>query len=353
MRVPFWTILSVLISFSLLNGQDMQYAQYYANPLYLNPALAGTGDDTRMMASQRTQWPKLPGKYISYAAGADHYMPNISSGVGVLISHDRIASARIASTGLGMMYNYNVSINNDWNFRPGIQLDVVHRNTDFSMLTFNEQYTVKGLIGSGHTENLGSHQNVNYIDISSGGLLYSQKVWLGASFHHLNRPNQSVLDGKSKLPIKLSLHGGIKIPLTPYNPDIGRRRSERELSLTPTFMYKAQGKFDQLDLGTYLYIEPILLGLWYRGLPLLKKNSDGSVNNAALVGMVGFKAKGFRFGYSYDIGLSSLGTGTGGAHEVSLMYEFSWAELRGDGFAGQPRSRKGEKTVKKLPNPIL
>lgn len=353
MRFTLWMILCTLVAYRQVNAQDMQYAQYYANPLYLNPALAGTGDDTRMMANHRTQWPKLPGRYISYTAGMDHYMPNISSGAGVLIHHDRIASARVASTGLALMYNYNVAINSDWNFRPAIQLDVVNRNTDFSTLTFNEQYTTKGLTGSSHTESLGSNQNVNYVDISSGGLLYSSKVWIGSSFHHLNRPNQSVLENKSKLPIKLSLHGGIKIPLKPYNPDIGRRRSDRELSLTPTFMYKAQGKFDQLDLGTYFYYEPVMIGLWYRGLPLLKQNSDGSLNNAALIAMVGFKAKGFRIGYSYDLGLSSLGFGTGGAHEISLMYEFSWAELRGDGYAGQPRVRKSEKTSKKLPSPIL
>ncbi|MFA9210006.1 MAG: type IX secretion system membrane protein PorP/SprF, partial [Yersinia sp. (in: enterobacteria)] len=39
-----------------------------------------------------------------------------------------------------------------------------------------------------------------------------------------------------------------------------------ERSITPAFIYKAQGKFDQLDVGMYLTYEPVVFGLWYRGL---------------------------------------------------------------------------------------
>ena len=41
-----------------------------------------------------------------------------------------------------------------------------------------------------------------------------------------------------------------------------------ERSITPNFQYQRQGEFDQLDIGTYLTVEPLVFGLWYRGIPI-------------------------------------------------------------------------------------
>lgn len=345
-------LVFLLISSLGLKAQDMQYSQYYANPLYMNPAFAGTGDNTRLMASFRNQWPNLQGKYISYAAGADHYFPHLSSGVGVYLNHDRVATARIASTELGMMYNYNMKLSDEWNLRPAIQVNLVSRNTNFSNLTFNEQYNSNGLTGANNTEQLGSAQNVNYADISTGGMVHNENLWLGLSLHHLNRPNQSVLEGKSKLPTKISLQGGYKFNMTPYDPYAERMGTLKEVSFTPTFMYKAQGKFDQLDLGAYFYYEPILVGLWYRGLPLVKKSLNKGINHDALVFMAGIKANGYSFGYSYDMTISSLGMNSGGAHEISFIYEFRWGKYV-DKHKGRQARIKAPKSIQRMPSPHL
>jgi hypothetical protein len=87
--------------------------------------------------------------------------------------------------------------------------------------------------------------------------------------------------------------------------------------LIPTFLYKHQGKFDQLDLGAYFKISPLVFGMWYRGIPI-KPYEIGLGNNESLVALLGVEWDKLSIGYSYDYTISSLGSRTGGAHELSL-----------------------------------
>ena len=40
------------------SAQDVIYSQFYANPLYLNPALAGAKLNSRVTLNYHNQWPK-------------------------------------------------------------------------------------------------------------------------------------------------------------------------------------------------------------------------------------------------------------------------------------------------------
>jgi type IX secretion system PorP/SprF family membrane protein len=132
----------------------------------------------------------------------------------------------------------------------------------------------------------------------------------------MNEPNFSFLEGESLLPRKHSMHAGLNIPL--YKGPFKRKISY----LAPSVIYKQQGEFSQLDIGSFVLYDPVSLGLWYRGVPF-RKNVSERQDHDALVAIFGLKLKGFEFGYSYDITLSGLGTATGGAHEISLSYLFS------------------------------
>ena len=155
--------------------------------------------------------------------------------------------------------------------------------------------------------------NSNYMDFGSGFLLYSKKIWLGASFSHLNRPHLSLLGQNDRLDMKTTVHAGVKFDLT--------SSPAREVYITPSFIYRMQGKtFSQLDAGVNFHTDPISLGVWYRGKPF-KKNVTNAVDQDALILFLGTHFKNLTAGYSYDFTISSLGPGTGGAHELSLIYE--------------------------------
>ena len=139
---------------------------------------------------------------------------------------------------------------------------------------------------------------------------------------HLLQPNISyVVDGTSRLPRKLSLHGGYRFNLAPGNINDYFNNTDQERSFSVGFNYKQQGQFSQLDLGTEFYFEPLALGLWYRGLPTKYELP----NHESLVAMIGVGLQsGLDVGYSFDFPISSYGLGrSGGSHEVSVRYVFS------------------------------
>jgi hypothetical protein len=77
-------------------------------------------------------------------------------------------------------------------------------------------------------------------------LAYNKNFWFGFSASHLNTPNRSLINQEAEVPLKTSFHGGVRIPL--YG---GPFKKEHISVLAPSFVYKKQGRFDQLDIGVH------------------------------------------------------------------------------------------------------
>ena len=56
-----------------LNAQDVQFSQFYAAPLYLNPAFAGSAELARAGINYRNQWPSYPTNFVTYSGFFDYY----------------------------------------------------------------------------------------------------------------------------------------------------------------------------------------------------------------------------------------------------------------------------------------
>ena len=69
----------ILFTWGIGQAQDPQFSQFYANPLFLNPALAGFIDCGRVNLNYRNQWPSLANAYITYSASYDQNIPGINS----------------------------------------------------------------------------------------------------------------------------------------------------------------------------------------------------------------------------------------------------------------------------------
>ena len=74
---------------SNLFAQDPAFTQNYANPLYLNPAFAGTSNNQRIGMNFRDQWPNIPGTFNTYNISYDRNIIDSSVGIGVLANQDR------------------------------------------------------------------------------------------------------------------------------------------------------------------------------------------------------------------------------------------------------------------------
>lgn len=297
-------------------AQDPQFSQFYAATTYLCPSFAGSTDGSRAILNYRNQWPSIPGAFVSTALSVDHFFPKVRSGIGVLFMNDKAGSGNLQNTNLGLQYAYNLSITRLLSVRPALQVTYSQRSIDFSKLVFGDQLSFSGNT-AGSVVEVPVTDKAGYIDFSTSALVFSDKLWGGIAFDHILEPNQSLTGSVSKVPLKTSVFGGTKLFL---KKSAGLYEEEY---INVTFVYKHQEKFDQLDVGGYWFKKPLLIGMWYRGIPLVKSYKPEYLNHDAFSVMAGVKFKQFVAGYSYDFTISKLISSTGGSHELSIIYEFN------------------------------
>lgn len=311
----FQTCVCWLFIFTSLEAwaQDPRFTQFFANPAALNPSLSGSSQEGRFIFNFRSQWPKLPGEFVTYQIGYDQGYRDMRSSFGFLASLDQAGSGGIQSINLSAMYAYNLVFPNEWNLRAGIQFGYGNRSLNYNRLIFGDQLNVRGFDGQGSAEGIIGNQNTNFWEVGTGLTLYNEFFSLGLAVHHLNEPSHTLGTTTENLPRRISLHAGYKF--VQYRR--GRRGSgEYFLAFNPGVYFTQQGDNSQLDLGANLFVNPMIFGLWYRGVPI--QDSD----NGALALLSGFKYKNFEFLYNYDLPLSDFLAITGGAHEFSIILTF-------------------------------
>ena len=301
----------------MTQAQDPEFSQYYAAPLYLNPAFTGTTQDHRFIANYRNQWPNVARGYATYAFSYDYSLSQINSGIGFLATQDQAGTAGMKSTQFNFIYSYKWHVSSKWVVSSGLNFGYAVRSIDFNKLIFADQlqFDNTGSVPSSDPS-LTNAGNARYFDFKAGVLAYNRNFWFGFSAQHINEPNRSLVNQYAYVPMKVNVHGGVRIPL--YS---GAFKRDRIPVLSPSFVYKRQGNFEQLDLGAYLLYNPIVFGLYYRGIPVTK-NADNSPSQDAAVLILGFQFDQLEIVYSYDFTVSRLGSASGGAHEVALKYRF-------------------------------
>ena len=312
----FFMALSVIVSLNAV-AQDQQYTQFYSAPTLLNPAFAGASAQSRLSSLYRNQWSLIPGGFKSYRFAYDHYASSINSGFGIIVGSDKLGTGNLKTSSFQVQYAYEVKVKRGLFFRPALQFGFVNKTLDFNNLVFYDQMIRDG----DPTYEAISYGPAKYFDASAGALLYSAKAWIGASVYHMNKPNEAIYNSTTEIiPARLSVHGGLRKKIkSNYYSKVGK-------DMVLAFNYQAQGKFDQLDIGLYTELNPVVLGIWYRGLPI-KSNQYQHPNRDSFSALIGFQTGKYKLGYSYDITTSQLAVGnTGGSHEISFTY--LWANNR-------------------------
>ena len=309
-------------------AQDVQYSQFYAAPMYMNPAFAGSTELTRVGVNYRNQWPGLDHTFNSYSAYIDHYMFDINSGIGLQINGSQESMSELSTMEVGLVYSYRLQLGMGNFIRFGGQASYVSRDAYFGDVVLGTQLDIqRGIVTDRGDGLIGKDSRRQFADFSFGMLYHNEYIWLGASGHHLNQPNVSFMDDQSSvLPMKLSVHGGVKIDLPGGNINNYFNNTRQERALFFAFNFRNQEPYNQLEVGTQLFLEPLMLGVWYRGLPV----KYSLPNNEAIIGSVGFSLySGVDVGYSFDFNTSKLGLrNSGGAHEISIRYSFLYGNAK-------------------------
>lgn len=321
----FSCLCTLTLSPWVVLGQDPALSQFYAAPLLISPAFAGVSQTSKINFNHRNQWPNLTANYQFSSITADISVANINSGFGFIASTDKQFS-NLKTTTLGLQYAYRLTLAPESSVSFGMEGAYVSKGIDYSNLVFGNQVSSlvrQGFLGEPDDPILSQFKpNANYVDLSTGVLFNLKNTWLGVSTHHLNAPNKSLINGSDDiLQTKYSVQIGTKILFEDsYYEQNSASERNREKSISPVMHYKHQGTFDQMDLGAYLTLSPLVIGAWYRGIPL--KTSSSSSTRESIVALLGYRQDNFSIGYSYDLTISNLGLPSGGAHEISIAYLF-------------------------------
>lgn len=306
-------ILAFLLRGPLAQAQDPVFSQFFASPLQLNSAFAGSAQAPFIALNYRMQFPSFNNNgaaYSTIAASYDQDIKGLNSGFGLSLMTDDAGQGIYKKTYANVVYSYKIAVNNKINTRFGVEAGFIQSNLDWSRLVFQDQIEVStGNVSNATQEARPLETKRTVFDISTGVLVYGAGFHAGLSIKHLAKPDDDFIKANQSLriglPTRWTLHGGYEIITKKGN------RYRPDNFITPTLLYVKQGDFNQVVVGAYGGFGPIIGGLWYR---------HTLSNPESLITMIGFKTDYFKAAYSFDYTVSALASKSGGTHEVSLIF---------------------------------
>lgn len=303
-------LLLLLVSVQGVRAQDIGFSQFFANPLYLNPAFAGSKVAPRISLTYRAQWPGLVSAFTTVSGSYDQYIPDLHGGIGAIVLSDRQGDhGMLGTTSLGAVYSFRFRVYDDIFVNLALQASVVNTNLswDLNNLRFGDQIDANNGFVNQTSAIAPENTSVFYPDFAAGGMVYGPAWYVGVAAHHLNQPSQGFYS-EDPVPLKLTANAGGLLNVSEER----RRQSSLGLGqpvVSPNFVYQYQGGFHYFNYGLYLDWMPFLVGVWYR---------NGVENSDAFIFMVGVQQDYFKIGYSYDATVSQLANSTAGSHEITL-----------------------------------
>ena len=280
-------LIIIIIYFlpGLIQSQHIIYSQYYSSPLTLNPSMTGLGEFGRFGINYRNQWTSIGDGFNSYSTWFDYNFLKSNFSVGLNFSGEELNISNYSSNHISPSISYEININSNMIIRSGFQINYSSIGFDNSKLIFFDQLGPSGLIGL-TSENLNNFNRRSFFNLNYGILIFSEKFWVGTSIYNLLQPDISLSNQENNLRRNYLLHGGMNL----INNQI-----------SPSFNIIKYPSLIQFSLGSYFNLNPISIGLWYRGIALSKNKN----NFETLIGKLNFKSKNFSIAYSYDYNLSA------------------------------------------------
>ncbi len=304
---------ALLLTAASAGAQDVGFSQFYANPLYLNPAFAGSAVAPRISLNYRAQWPSLVSPYTTVSISYDQYVDDLHGGLGGIVLTDRVGDHGALSTSMvGFMYAFHFQLTRDIRMSAALEASLVNNALHWNdYLRFPDQidaelgFSPLAASGARPPDNLSRWS----ADFHAGVLVSGSKWYGGLAVSHLTQPNQAFYS-EDRVPMKITVHGGAMFNVA----EEARRQSSIGLGtpvISPNLVYQYQGGFHYFNYGVNLDWMPFLVGVWFR---------HGTHNADAFIFQAGVQQDYFKVGYSYDVTVSKLANQTGGSHEISVGF---------------------------------
>lgn len=302
-----WLLFATILLLSQkIGAQDPIFSQFFANPLHLNPAFTGTTELPRFIMNYRNQWPSKGTTFTTYAVSYDQILKKTKTGFGFQFMRNQELNNVLNSNSASLSYSYHLQLDDRSFMTLGLQGGIILKQFNIQNLIFpSEIDQLSGEISELVSVRYSDEKKL-FPDFAVGALGQHGEFFWGASAHHINRPNESIIEGDQKgtLPVKWTLNAGARMHRWHHG------LLSRIFTLSPNILYQQQGSFKQLNLGIYMIEKSFMFGGWYRN------NID--IRPDAIIALAGFANEKFQLGYSFDFTLSKLSNYTYGSHEISL-----------------------------------
>lgn len=310
--------------YACMHAQDVHFSQFYAAPLFYNPANTGNfSGSARIGLNYRDQWGSITVPYKTYDVYADFAIQpakaNNRFGVGVLALNDVAGDGILTNTRLQASAAYHIGYieNSPFRFAMGISGAYVQKTLDIYKLTFDSQWNVDEF-DTGLPNNETAVDKLSYYDFSAGIVSTfipypEEKFFLGVSAHHITQPQESFYESGNTLQIKYVAQAGALL------------QAGSGLSLQPQVFYTQQSSASEIISGLNASVRTryydkekyraLILGAWYR------------YKDAAWI-VAGMNLGNYTCTVNYDFNFSQLtpATQTLGGLEIAMVYTFRRSE---------------------------
>lgn len=333
MKLKLPILLALLGCITVADAQDPQFAQFYASPMQLNPAMTGVHPGKwRAIANYREQWNSIldtrPFRTVAASFDAKSRVGrNDFLAYGFTLMGDRAGKSDYTRTTGDLSLSYMKQLDGsryrsyDQYLIGGVQVGLGQHTLSPGNLWFSSQFNntseqVDRTLPSGELINESSNM---YLNMNAGLMWYAvfdhnKSLYFGGALHHVNAPKVSFInDGEEQMDMKWTVHAGGELPFS------------HQLSLLPAVAVIGQGPSMLTMFGANLRYTnrdwkevAIRAGAWGH----LVKDFEGSLANPAVTFTAVLELERWNFGVSYDVSANKLAAPTNGrgAVELSLIY---------------------------------
>jgi type IX secretion system PorP/SprF family membrane protein len=352
MKLKLYFFLVCIMGGVALKAQDATFSQFYANPLYLNPALTGNFNGFwRATGIYRNQWLGVakgtapfstPSVGVDFSLLKEQLKDKGALGVGAVFLNDQLYGKVITYNKFLVNVAYTMKIAKKvqigLGFQGGIQTQKLKDNFNFADEV--DPATLEFSLNTSEVLNSQTQirENINAGVFVSAELIRGMRFYTGYSINNLSRQKESYLNTgpTNRVDFRHVSHGGFEF-------DLGQ-----SAVLIPGWLFSLQSKTLQTNWGLTAGIHvkkstvpadraTLYLGLWNR----VNRDYPQTVQ---LIPKVGFEWKGFRAGFAFDAPLGQLrkdskaaGGGYPQAFEISLSYIGQIVIPREDNYLFNPR----------------
>ena len=332
-----------------LNGQDVQFTQFYNNRSYLNPALTGLEQGLTLSAAYRNQWANVPGGgYETAFASIEQSEPYLRSSFGLSFFRSTAGIAKLTYQEANLLYAYAIPMfakktAKERMLHIGFRLGVGQRSVNWNDLVFSDQLDpVFGIVNP--TAAIPIRNNSLFFDIGAGAAFrWDNKLFnkdcrsmIGISAQHITQQDESMQGIETRRPIRLTAHVGTEIPILAVGMN-----GKRKVTICPNIKYDYQKGIQIFNYGFFLTYESVYMGAFYAN----KHPGIDPVNTNSIIGIFGYGGNiggsnnKWHLTYSVDGNTGGFGANGRGTHELQMRINFGDAQL----IKGKSAKRNGMK----------